>query len=162
MDYVFGRCLSRPALLFLNLGTSLKKVIPSEPQLHFRMTVMFCVVLTGRLEEVGGCRSGFYVVDPADFEGLFICIILCDNKHMVIFMGLPLLQKDILQTIDLFKRHDEVIVLGDINSNWLDWLPLMCCYRKPHIENQWSSQIRSSVLISVRLETWREISIRFL
>ncbi len=65
-------------------------------------------------------------VDPVHFDCLFINIILHDNKQLTIgnIYRPPSAPADstksILSTINSFDKHNELIILGDFNSNWLD------------------------------------------
>ncbi len=64
-------------------------------------------------------------VDPVNFESLFVNIMLHDNKHLTIGTiyrppSAPLDSANcILATINSLKKHNELIILGDFNSNWL-------------------------------------------
>lgn len=65
-------------------------------------------------------------IEPVNFECLFININLNINKKMIIgnIYRPPSApadsMKNILSTIDSLERHNELIILGDFNSNWLD------------------------------------------
>ncbi len=65
-------------------------------------------------------------VEPVNFECLFVNIILQDNKHLTIgnIYRPPSAPTDstkcILSTINSLERHNEMIILGDFNSKWLD------------------------------------------
>lgn len=65
-------------------------------------------------------------VKPLNFECIFINISLHENKHLTIgsiYMP-PSAPSDstmcILSTINSLKKHNEMIILGDFNINWLD------------------------------------------
>ncbi len=65
-------------------------------------------------------------IEPVNFECLFININFHKNKNLLIdntyrppsAPGESM--KNILSTIDSLERHNELIILGDFNSNWLD------------------------------------------
>lgn len=65
-------------------------------------------------------------VEPVNFECLFINIILHDNKHLTIGNiyrpnSTPASStNNILSTINSLEKHNELFILGDFNSNWLD------------------------------------------
>ncbi len=64
-------------------------------------------------------------VEPVNFECLFTNIFFHENKALTIGNiyrppSAPAVStKSILSTINSFVKHNELIILGDFNSNWL-------------------------------------------